>query len=145
MATRKEILQMLAEGTIDVNRAAELLSAAQDEPSAAEIAAVTPPSAEESAAPDVSAEPEAPAKPKRGGRWLRIHVSDLHTGRSRVRVNVPLGLVRFGLRIGARFTDELDEDLARDVIAALEEGAIDGTLVEVEDEEDNERVHIFVD
>ncbi len=62
-----------------------------------------------------------------------------------MRVNVPLGLVRFGLRIGARFTDELDEDLARDVIAALEEGTIDGTLVEVEDEEDNERVHIVVD
>jgi hypothetical protein len=139
MPTRKEILQMLAEGTIDVNRAAELLNAAQEESPEAPAATVTPPAPEESPAP------EALAKPKREGRWLRIHVSDLRTGRSRVRVNVPLGLVRFGLRIGARFTDELDEDLARDVIAALEEGTIDGTLVEVEDEEDNERVHIFVD
>ncbi len=139
MPTRKEILQMLAEGTIDVNRAAELLNAAQEESPEAQAATATPPAPEEALAP------EAPAKPKRGGRWLRIHVSDLRTGRSRVRVNVPLGLVRFGLRIGARFTDELDEDLARDVIAALEEGTIDGTLVEVEDEEDNERVHIFVD
>ncbi len=138
MPTRKEILQMLSEGTIDVNRAAELLNAAQEE-SPETQAAATPPAPEESLAP------ETPAKPKRGGRWLRIHVSDLRTGRSRVRVNVPLGLVRFGLRIGARFTDELDEDLARDVIAALEEGTIDGTLVEVENEEDNERVHIFVD
>lgn len=139
MPTRKEILQMLAEGTIDVNRAAELLNAAQEESPQAGVAEGTPPAPEESLAS------EAPVKPKRGGRWLRIHVSDLRTGRSRVRVNVPLGLVRFGLRIGARFTDELDEDLARDVIAALEEGTIDGTLVEVEDEEDNERVHIFVD
>ncbi|GAB4412461.1 MAG: hypothetical protein Kow00106_07090 [Anaerolineae bacterium] len=145
MATRKEILQMLAEGTIDVNRAAELLSAAQDELPAAETPAAASPPPEESAASHTVAEPEMTAKPKRGGRWLRIHVSDLRTGRSRVRVNVPLGLVRFGLRIGSRFTDELDEDLARDVIAALEEGAVDGTLVEVEDEEDNERVHIFVD
>ncbi len=139
MPTRKEILQMLAEGTIDVNRAAELLNAAQEESPEAQTAEVTSPAVEKSLALD------APDKPKRGGRWLRIHVSDLRTGRSRVRVNVPLGLVRFGLRIGARFTDELDEDLARDVIAALEEGTIDGTLVEVEDEEDNERVHIFVD
>lgn len=139
MVTRKEVLQMLAEGTIDVNRAAELLSTASEEPAERRSEPPAPP------APDAPAQPEAPVKPKRGGRWLRIHVSDLSTGRSRVRINVPLGLVRFGLRIGARFTDELDDELARDVIAALEEGAIDGTLVEVENEEDNERVHIFVD
>lgn len=139
MVTRKEVLQMLAEGTIDVNRAAELLSTASEEPAERRSEPPAPP------APDAPVQPEAPVKPKRGGRWLRIHVSDLSTGRSRVRINVPLGLVRFGLRIGARFTDELDDELARDVIAALEEGAIDGTLVEVENEEDNERVHIFVD
>lgn len=139
MVTRKEVLQMLAEGTIDVNRAAELLSTASEEPAERRSEPPAPP------APEAPAQPEAPVKPKRGGRWLRIHVSDLSTGRSRVRINVPLGLVRFGLRIGARFTDELDDELARDVIAALEEGAIDGTLVEVENEEDNERVHIFVD
>jgi len=145
MITRKEILQMLAEGTIDVNRAAELLSAASEESAEQRIEPPLPPAPETPPRPEAPAWPEAPAKPKRGGRWLRIHVSDLSTGRSRVRINVPLGLVRFGLRIGARFTDELDDELARDVIAALEEGAIDGTLVEVENEEDNERVHIFVD
>lgn len=139
MVIRKEVLQMLAEGTIDVNRAAELLSTASEEPAERRSEPPAPP------APDAPAQPEAPVKPKRGGRWLRIHVSDLSTGRSRVRINVPLGLMRFGLRIGAHFTDELDDELARDVIAALEEGAIDGTLVEVENEEDNERVHIFVD
>lgn len=142
MATRKEILQRLAEGAIDVNRAAELLSTVRDDSPAQGMEPSAPPAAE---TPDTFTDVEIPAKPKHGGRWLRIHVSDLHTGRSRVRVNVPLGLVRFGLRIGARFTDELDDELARDVLAALEEGSIDGTLVEVENEEQNERVHIFVD
>lgn len=145
MATRKEILQMLAEGTIDVNRAAELLSTASQEPAERRSEPPAPPAPDAPPRPEAPAQPEAPVKPKRGGRWLRIHVSDLSTGRSRVRINVPLGLVRFGLRIGARFTHELDDELARDVIAALEEGAIDGTLVEVENEEDNERVHIFVE
>ncbi len=51
MPTRKEILQMLAEGTIDVNRAAELLNAAQEESPEAQAATATPPAPEEALAP----------------------------------------------------------------------------------------------
>jgi hypothetical protein len=80
-----------------------------------------------------------------GRRWLHIHVSDLESGKNRVRVNVPLGLVQFGLRIGAHFTDEVDNDVIRDVVDALHDDQLTGTLVEVEDEDDNERVHIFID
>ena len=51
----------------------------------------------------------------------------------------------FGLKIGARFTDEVDNDVIRDVVDALGDDQLTGTLVEVEDVEDNERVHIFID
>jgi hypothetical protein len=50
-----------------------------------------------------------------------------------------------GLKIGARFTDEVDSEMVHDVMDALETSDVSGTLVEVEDVDDNERVHIFVD
>lgn len=136
MSARRDILEQLARGEIDVTQAAEWLSgtAHHDAPPAP----AAPP------APDAPPVPDAP-RDRSGKRWLRIHVSDLETGRSRVRVNVPLGLVQFGLKVGARFTDEVDSDLMRDVMEALHDSEVIGTLVEVEDVEDNERVHIFVD
>jgi hypothetical protein len=136
MVTRKEILQMLSEGTIDVARATEMLNDAREssEPAA--------PPVREPEAP-VTSKPPAAGKP--GRRWLHVHVSDLESGRQRVKVNVPLGLVNFGLKIGARFTDEMDETMMHDVLTALQDESLTGTLVEVEDLEDNERVHIFID
>lgn len=134
MSTRQEILEMLATGQIDVDEAERLLNATGDEP-----AGELPPQAESPA-------PAPRPQPRNGGRrWLHIEVSSLETGRSRVRVNVPLGLVRFGMRVGARFTDELDADLLDDVLAAVDDPSISGTLVEVEDLEDDERVHIYID
>ncbi|MBN1967421.1 MAG: hypothetical protein JW910_22395 [Anaerolineae bacterium] len=133
MSTRKEILEMLSAGEIDVDRATDLLSALSESTEAPIREAPTP-----------RPIPAAP-KDKPGTRWLHIHVSDLESGRSRVRVNVPLGLVRFGLKVGARFTDEMDSGMMDDVMEALQGDAISGTLVEVEDLDDNERVHIYVD
>jgi hypothetical protein len=144
MATRKEILEMLSAGEIDVTRATELLNAVG--PSPAESADPAPPAPP--AAPATLAASEAPAvstSGKTGRRWLHVHVSDLASGQSRVRVNVPLGLVNFGLKVGARFTDELTDGLVDDVMEILEDDELTGTLVEVEDVEDNERVHIYID
>ncbi len=134
MTTRKEILEQLARGEIDAAQAAALL----DRPPVK--AAPAPP-----LPPDSAAAPRPPHPIVPGMRWLRIHVSDLESGRSRVRVNVPLGLVQLGLRLGAHFTDEVDSDVIQDVMTALRDGAVSGTLVEVEDVADNERVHIFVE
>lgn len=140
MATRKEILQMLSEGTIDVGRATEMLNEAREsgEPDVPPQRGPEAPAAE-----PVAAKPPAAGKP--GRRWLHIHVGDLESGRQRVKVNVPLGLVNFGLKVGARFTDEMDDNMVHDVLSALQDESLTGTLVEVEDVEDNERVHIFID
>jgi hypothetical protein len=141
MSTRKQILEMLSAGEIDVTRATELLNEAR---AGATVPAAEPPP--EPPVPPPAPEQHVPEKRSRSGpRWLHIHVSDLENGKSRVRVNVPLGLVYFGLKIGARFTDEVDNDVIRDVVDALGDDQLTGTLVEVEDVEDNERVHIFVD
>lgn len=129
MATRKEILEMLARGEINTEEAANLLSDAAN------------------GSPPASSKPalSAPPKDKSGRRWLHIQISDLASGKDRVRVNVPLGLVHFGLKMGARFTDEVDAEMMHDLLEALNDGDLTGTLVEVEDLDDNERVHIYVD
>ena len=41
------------------------------------------------------------------GRWLRIRVTNLTTQAPKVNVNLPLGLVSAGLRIGQRYAPEL--------------------------------------
>jgi len=152
MATRTEILQLLSEGKIDVARATELLAEAREADQGHDSAPSGPPPEPEPVPPPLPptapATPEPPLPPaagRKGSRWLHIHVSDLETGKNRVRVNVPLGLVNFGLQLGARFTDELNADVMRDVRDALRDGSLTGTLVEVEDLDDNERVHIFID
>ena len=60
-------------------------------------------------------------------------------------MNVPLGLVNLGLKIGSRFTDEVDSEMMHTVMDALQDVSLTGTLVEVEDIDDNEHVHIFID
>ena len=36
-------------------------------------------------------------------RWLRVRVTDRLSGRTKVNVNLPIGLVDVGLKMGARF------------------------------------------
>jgi len=137
MTTRKDILQLLAEGRITVDDATEMLGALHGFASAE--------SEERPVVEDARPAEPAPQKAKNGRHWLHIHVSDLQSGKGRVRVNVPLGMVHFGLKLGARFTDEADSEMIHDVLAALSNEDMVGTLVEVEDMDDNERVQLFVD
>lgn len=159
MASRKEILEMLSRGEIDIDRATELLAQLPASPAPETPPPPMPEMPQMPPAPEAAFEPPAappvpvpqpPPTPPRHksvgkGRSLHIEVSELDTGRSRVRINVPLGLMRFGMKIGARFTNELDRDTVNDVLHALDGEEIAGTLVEVEDVEDNERVHIYID
>ena len=78
------------------------------------------------------------------GRWLHVRVTDLHTGRQRVQVNLPLTLVAAGLQIGARYTPQLGQLDLGQILADIHAGT-SGRLVEVEDLDDGPRVEIFVD
>jgi hypothetical protein len=93
-------------------------------------------------APRIAPPPQPPVTTR--GRWLRIRVTNLTTQAPKVNVNLPLGLVSAGLRIGQRYTPELHGIDLDDLLNEIQQGA-NGKLVEVEDQEDNERVEIFVD
>ncbi len=121
-SNRSDILAQLASGQISADQAAEQLR----EPS-------TPP-----------APLPSPAQPASSGRWLRVRVSDLSTGRQRVSVNLPLSWLPIGLRLGARFSPEVAALDPNELLAALQSG-ISGPLVDVEDLDDGQRVQIFVE
>ena len=92
---------------------------------------------------------EALEEPSGGGRrgpspkWFRIRVSDLRTGKQKVNVNLPLGVLDLGARIGAKFAAPAGVNVD-EIISAIKEGA-EGKIVDVEDPEDGERVEIYVE
>jgi DNA-binding transcriptional ArsR family regulator len=135
---RTEILQLLADGKITADEAAEILSASPK----VEIEEPTPaPKAPESV--QTGTVEKSAVSNGRKPKWLHVQVNDLESGKSKVQVNIPLRMVKFGLGMGRRFAPELDgvdwDDLSR--VVTEEEGV----LVDVQDTEDGEHVRIFVD
>lgn len=117
---RARILQMVSEGKVSAEQGVELIAALR------------------------STFPHTPQANEGQARWLRVRVTDRETGRSRVNVNLPVSLVKVGIKLGARFAPEgegLDWD---ELVAAIEEGA-SGKLVHVEDSEGGETVEVYVE
>lgn len=142
--SRKEILELLAKGKISAVEAAELLSEMSADKVTDPVAEkVTPPSP-----PDpIKAVANPVIKPVGNGAkpaWLHVRVKDLQSGRNKVTVNVPLGMVKFGLKIGGRFSPELN-GLDWDEIQGLMNEVESGMLVDVQDEEGGEHVQVFID
>ncbi len=87
----------------------------------------------------------ASPSPGTSGRWFRVRVTDLKTGRRKVNVNIPLGLVDVGLKMGAKFAPAGVEGLdVNQIMAALKNGG-EGKVVDVENEEDGEHVEVFIE
>jgi len=120
---RLKVLQMLEEGKITPEEASSLLRAlgkGQDERLSGRSGAATE------------------------NRYLRIRVTDLASGSSKVNVTIPLGLVGVGLRIAERFAPDAHGINIKEVEETILSGA-QGKIVEVMDAEDNERVEIYVE
>lgn len=79
-----------------------------------------------------------------GARWFRVRVTDVNTGKTKVNVNLPMGLVNVGLKMSARFAPELDQDQMGQIAEALKTGAL-GKVLDVIDEEDGEHVEVFIE
>ena len=120
---REQILKMVSEGKISADEGARLLKAI--------------------------ASHDRPVRPARTsealrGRWLRIRVLNMATGKPKANVSLPMGLISVGLRLGAQFVPEL-ADINVDELMASIEGGTQGKILEAEDPEDGERVEIFIE
>jgi len=123
MATAEErmkILKMIADGKISAEDGAKLLTALTD--------SRKPPT------PPVVAGSEA--------RWFRVRITDGNTGKPKVNVNIPVGLVNVGMKMGARFG--LEAEQMNMLSEALKSGA-HGKIVDITDEETGEHVEVFVE
>ena len=81
---------------------------------------------------------------KSNAKWLKVRVTSLNTGREKTIVTIPLELVDWGLRIGAQFAPEVQDVNLKEVGDVLRSG-IDGKIIDVVDEEDNEHVEIYIE
>lgn len=82
------------------------------------------------------------AKRQGDAKWLRIRVSDVDTGKTNVNVNLPIGLVDVGLRMGAKFVPDLDGMELEELSDALRQG-LTGKIIDIVDEDDGQRVEIY--
>ncbi len=123
---RMQILRMVENKQITAEDAARLLAALGDE--------------------DQKLERDAPSpSPSTQGRWFHIVVTDSKTGKRKVNVNIPLGLVDVGLKMGAKFTPAGLEGLDMEQIMATIRAGGQGKIADLQDEEDGEHVEIFVE
>ena len=153
---RLEILDLLSRGKITIEDAARLL----DESGADPVKKPIPvDDAETAVAPatlkvDVEeadayiAVDELPPVPAGGSgkppRWLRIRVAELDTGKNKVTVNIPFGMVKFGMGMARVFSPK-SQDIDFDSLGDFVQAAVPGMLVDVQDEEDNEHVRIYLE
>ena len=77
-------------------------------------------------------------------RWFRVRVTDLNTGKTKVNMNIPMGLVNVGRRLGAKFAPDMPDGALDEVVNAAKEGAL-GKIIDIEDAEGGERVEIYVE
>jgi hypothetical protein len=75
-------------------------------------------------------------------RWLRVRVSEIDTGKTTVNVNLPIGLVDVGLRMGARFVPDMEGIELEELSDALQEG-MTGKIIDIVDEDEGQRVEIY--
>jgi hypothetical protein len=131
MATSEErlkVLKMVQEGKLNADQASELLSFLETSTGRETGRTTQPP----------------PPPGVRGNRWLRVRVTDTNTGKTRVNIRLPVSMVSAGIKMGMRFTPEvqgLDPEELAQIIASGETGQI----VDVMDDEDGEHVEVFVE
>jgi hypothetical protein len=120
---RMKILKMVEDGKITAEDGAKLLAALSE-------SRKTPP----------------PSSMPPGGeaRWFRVRVTDLSTGKTKVTLNLPIGIVTVAIRAGARFAPGLNKEQMEALAEGLKGGAV-GKIIDATDEEDGERVEIFVE
>ncbi len=122
---RVKVLSMVQEGKITPEVASELLKAldSADKPKST---------------------PAPQTQSGRSGRYFRVTVTDTETGRTRVNVRMPLGMVNAGLRMGMRFSPEVEGLDAEQLTEALASGET-GQIVDIYDDEDREHVEVFIE
>jgi hypothetical protein len=120
---RMKILKMINDGKINAEEGAKLLSA-------------------------LSMRTEKPRKSSGrslSSHMLRVRVTDMTSGKTKVNVNVPMKLVDAGLNIAAQFAPEMENAQMMEAVKEALSENVRGKIIDVVDEEDREHVEIFIE
>jgi hypothetical protein len=130
---RLKVLRMVQEGKITAEEAVKLLEALEETATAPRKRTPPPPPF-----------PPEPYPGGRSGRWLQMRVTDTDTGKVRVNVRLPIGVVKAGLKMGMRFVPEAEGLKTDQLLAAIDEGTV-GTVFDLFDDKDGEHVEVFIE
>ena len=119
-----KILQMIQDGKITAEDGAKLLAAITENAKSQKRTPVSRRNAE--------------------ARYMRVRVTDVSSGKTKVSVNLPLGLVDAGLNIASNFMPDMDIDAADEIGTAINQG-LTGKIVDIMDEEDGEHIEIYIE
>jgi hypothetical protein len=123
---RMKILRMVEAGKITAEQATQLLESLDEVPVSSK------------------AQPQGAAGPQMAGRWFRVRVTDSDTGRTRVNVRLPVGVISAGIKMGMRFAPQI-EGLDLDALNTMINNGEIGQIVDVIDEKDGEHVEVFIE
>ncbi len=116
-----KILKMIEEGKITAAEGAMLLQALDEGAASATAAPSTDPP-----------------------RWFRVQVTNTETGASLVNVTIPMGMVMTGIRMGAQFAPNIEQQKLVQAVRAAEQGKR-GKLIDYTDSSRTERVEIYAE
>lgn len=123
---RMKILTMIQDGTITAEEGMRLLETMEEPP-------------KRSAAQN---RPTAAGSGRQ--RYVRVRVTDTESGKTRVNVRLPVSVVSAGLKMGARFSPEIDGLDMGQLMGYIRTGET-GQVIDIYDDEDGERVEVFVE
>jgi len=127
---RIKILKMVQEGKITADQASELLQVLDDRSIPERDVATALP-------------PVAGGRPG-SGRWFRVRISDLESGKTRANIRLPVSIVSAGLKMGMKFSPEMEGMDVEQLVEIIQSGET-GTIVDVYDEDDREHVEVFIE
>ena len=121
---RLKVLKMVSDGKITAEEATILLETLDEGPVAAGKA--------QSATQGIP------------GRYFRVRVTDSASGKVRVNVRLPLGVINAGLKLGMKFAPNVEGVDYKEIAEMIQAGGV-GKIVDVEDDKDGEHVEVFVE
>ena len=122
---RMKILSMIQEGTITAEEGMRLLE-----------------TLEEPQRPAAKDRPSVPVGNR--ARFVRVRVTDTDSGKTRVNVRLPISVVSAGMKMGARFSPEVEGLDMSELMAYIRSGDT-GKVIDIFDDEDGERVEVYVE
>ena len=119
---RIQILEMVEDGKINASEAMELLNALEKN--------------------------QEDIVPKKESKWLKVRVKTMED-ETKVNINIPIALVDVGLKLAKTYDPKLKESgldkiNIDEIVEAVKNGA-EGKIVDVEDEENQTKVKVYVE